>query len=119
MLAGLKGRFILALSVLFLASFFAFSEDIGAYRIPMHVTYAGTHLDPGLYKISIDPGADGPMLVLSKNGAVVAGDLAIVIAAKSRGPKSVQIAGIAGQEFLRIRVRSGSNWYYAYLEKTK
>lgn len=115
----LKKQLGIALSVILLVSAFAAAEDIGTYRVPVQSTYAGTTIAPGSYKISIEQGTDGPTLALSKNGSVVASDLAIVIPAKSAGQKSVQIAKIAGQNFLRIRVRSESNWYYAYLETAK
>ena len=102
--------------LLLLAGIHAFATDIGNYRIPERVMYAGQTVEPGAYTISIVDGEEGPYLQLSKGGNVVAKDLAIVIPAKGpAGKPQVQIARITGQEFLRIRVRSGANWYYAYL----
>lgn len=94
------------------------ATDIGNYRIPQPVQYAGTSVDAGVYTVQIVDGAEGPYLQLGKNDAVVAKDLAIVIPATSPGKTSVQIARIAGQEFVRIRVRYENNWYYAYMVST-
>ena len=103
--------------LLFAVGMYAYSEDIGNYKIPGPVKYAGTVVETGTYTIQIVDGAEGPYLQLSKGDQVVAKDLAIVIPAKGAGKTSVQIAKIAGQEFVRIRVRHGDHWYYAYMEK--
>jgi hypothetical protein len=97
----------------------ATADDIGNHRIPEAVTYAGTAVPAGTYTIQIVEGSEGPYLQLSKGGEVVAKDLAIVIPARGAGKDSIQIANIAGQNFLRIRVRHGDNWYYAYLERSR
>jgi len=111
-------KFLLVLLFLLGTSFCAFATDLGNHKIPERVTYAGTAIEPGMYMIQIVDGAEGPYLQLSKGSDVVAKDLAIVIPARGSGRNSVQIANIAGQEFLRIRVRSGENWYYAYLVRS-
>ena len=113
----MRKTLFLAVLLLIAAGMYAYSEDVGNYRIPGPVTYAGTTVETGTYTISIVEGEGGPWLQLSKGGQVVAKDLAIMIPAKSPGKTSVQVAKIAGQEFVRIRVRHGDNWYYAYLVK--
>ncbi len=95
------------------------SADIGNYKIPGPATFAGSAVESGVYAIQLEEGAEGPFIQLSKAGNVVAKDLAIVIPAKGAGKTSVQVAKIAGQEFVRIRIRHGENWYYAYLQKTR
>jgi hypothetical protein len=113
----MKNLFLI-FAILFVAfTSFLFADDIGNYRIPMKVRYADTVVDPGTYAISIVKETDGPYIVLSKGGQVVAKDLSIEIpAASSISKPQVQIAKIAGQDFLRVRIRSGSMWYYAYME---
>jgi hypothetical protein len=94
-----------------------FADDIGNYRIPMKVRYADTVIDPGMYAISIVKETDGPYIVLSKGGQVVAKDLSIEIPASGNVSRpQVQIAKIAGQDFLRVRIRTGNLYYYAYME---
>lgn len=98
----------------------SFATDIGTYRIPEQVSFAGKTIEPGSYLIQIVEGQDGTYLQLSKGGEVVQKDLAIVIPARSKvGRPQVEIARIANQEFLRIRIRSGENYYYAYMERSK
>ena len=111
-----KACFVLFL--LIATGIYGFAGDIGTYRIPAAVTYGGTPVAAGNYLIQIVDGAEGPYLQLSQGGNVVAKDLAIVIPAKGPGNTAVQVAPIAGQDFWRIRVRSGDNFYYAYLQKT-
>ena len=118
MFSGFKTKGILVLIFVLSTAFMAYGESVGSYRIPQNVTYAGTPVPAGVYTIEITDGQEGPYLQLSKDGGVVARDLAIVIPATgTAGRPQVQIADLAGQEFLRIRVRSGENWYYAYLEE--
>ncbi len=111
---------VLTLFVLSVSAFSVFSADVGNYRIRERVDFAGTTVEPGLYNVQIVDGADGSTIQLSKDGQVVAKDLAIVIPARgtSSSPQ-VQITRIANQEFLRIRVRSGDNWYYAYMKRVQ
>lgn len=113
----MKKPFGMLVLLLLCVGMYASADDIGNYRIPGPVKYAGTTIESGTYTIQIVDGTEGPYLQLSKGGEVVAKDLAIVIPAKGPGRDSVQVAKIAGQEFVRIRVRHGDNWYYAYLEK--
>ena len=110
---------LFVLLVILSTGLYGFAIDIGNYRIPERVKYAGVVVEPGRYMIQIVDSAEGPYLQLSQGDTVVAKDLAIVIPATAPGRTSVQIANIVGQEFLRIRVRSGDNWYYAYLEKAR
>ena len=117
MLRSLRMAALFAFLLLLFTGIYGFATDIGTYRIPERVDYAGVAVEPGMYMIQIVDGAEGPYLQLSKGGNVVAKDLAIVIPARGTGRTAVQIARITGQEFLRIRVRSGENWYYAYLER--
>lgn len=112
-----KASFFLAM--VFAVGLAAYADDIGNHRIPEAVTYAGTPVAAGTYMIQIVDGAEGAYLQLSKGGEIVAKDLAIVIPARGTGKDSVQVANIAGQNFLRIRVRHGDNWYYAYLERSR
>ena len=112
-----KGTLCLTVLILLFTGVYGFTTDIGKYRIPEEVTYAGQTVEPGMYTIQIVEGEEGNYLQLSKDGNVVAKDVAIVIPASGPGKTAVQIARITGQEFLRIRVRSGDNWYYAYMER--
>jgi hypothetical protein len=108
---------VLALFVLTLAVN-AFAADIGNYRIRERVDFAGTTVEPGMYAVSIVDGEEGKYIQLSKDGQAVAKDLAIVIPARGTAAKpQVQITRIAGQEFLRIRIREGDSWYYAYMKR--
>jgi hypothetical protein len=115
----MKSKVCLGFFLVLLTGVYGFAVDIGNYRIPETVTYAGKTVEPGTYTIQLEDGAEGMYLQLTKGGTVVAKDLAIVIPASGPGKTSVQIARITGQEFLRIRVRSGDNWYYAYLERKR
>ncbi len=109
---------VLTLFVLTLAVVNVFAVEIGNYRISERADMAGTMIEPGMYTIEIVDGEDGSYIQLSKNGQAVAKDLAIVIPARgSVSRPQVQISRIASQEFLRIRIRSGDNWYYAYLKR--
>ena len=101
------------------STFSVFSADVGNYRIRERVDFAGTTVEPGLYNVQlIVDDAEGSTIQLSKDGQVVAKDLAIVIPARGTASSpQVQITRIANQEFLRIRVRSGDNWYYAYMKR--
>ena len=101
--------------LLLVVSLSAFAVDVGTYRIPTSVKAGGVDVAAGSYLIQIEDGAEGPYVQLSKDGSVVAKELAIVIPAKGPGKTSVQVATV--QEFVRIRVRQGENWYYAYLPK--
>jgi hypothetical protein len=110
---------LLFISVIFflVSVSFTLADDIGTYRIPMKVRYADVVVDPGSYMIQIVTESEGPYIVLNKGGQVVSKDLAIQIPAGGSVKKpQVQIAKIAGQDFLRIRIRSGNMWYYAYME---
>ena len=111
-------KLVILSAFLFLAlTSFTFGEDIGTYRIPMKVRYADTVVEPGSYQIQIAKEADGPYIVLSKGGQVVAKDLAIELPANSTVTKpQVQISKLTGQDFLRVRIRSGNLWHYAYME---
>ena len=107
---------IAALFCLVLTSY-TFADDIGNYRIPQKVRYADVVVDPGTYLIQIVTEKDGPYIVLNKGGQVVSKDLAIQIPASGSAKKpQVQIAKIAGQDFVRIRILSGNMYYYAYME---
>jgi hypothetical protein len=109
----------LTLFVITLSALSVFAEDIGNYRIRERVDFAGTTVEPGLYNVQIVDGDEGSNIQLSKDGQVVAKDLAIVIPARGTASRpQVQITRIANQEFLRIRVRSGDKWYYAYMKRT-
>lgn len=103
---------------LFLAvTSYTFAEEIGNYRIPMKVRYADTVVEPGSYEIQIVKESDGPYIVLSKENQVIAKGLAIELPANSTVNKpQVQISKLAGQDFLRLRIRSRNLWYYAYME---
>ena len=92
-----------------------FATDIGNYRIPAAVKVGGVDVAAGTYLVQIEDGAEGPYVQLSKDGAAVGKELAIVIPAKGPGKNSVQVATV--QEFIRLRIRNGENWYYAYLPK--
>jgi len=108
--------FIAAIFCLVLTSY-TFADDIGNYKIPMKVRYAETVVDPGMYMIQIVTEKDGPYIVLNKGGNVVAKDLSIQIPASGSAKKpQVQIAKIAGQDFLRVRILNGNMYYYAYME---
>lgn len=111
-------KILLISAILFLISTtYTIAEDIGTYRIPMKVRYADVVIEPGSYMLQIVKEDAGPYIVVSKDGQVVSKDLSIEIPAGSSVKKpQVQIAKIAGQEFLRVRIRSGSMWYYAYME---
>jgi hypothetical protein len=109
---------VLTLFVLTLAAVDVFAVDIGNYRIRERADFAGTTIEPGMYTVQIVDGEEGSYIQLSKDGQAVAKDLAIVIPARGGAARpQAQIQRIAGQEFLRIRVRSGDNWYYAYLKR--
>ena len=109
---------VLTLFVLTLAVVNVFAVEIGTYRISERVDMAGTAIEPGKYNVEIVDGEDGSYIQLSKDGQAVAKDLAIVIPARgSVSRPQVQISRIANQEFLRIRIRSGDKWYYAYLKR--
>ena len=110
------------LVVVFLVSsaLFTFATDVGNHRVPARVEFAGKVIEPGTYMVQIVDGEEGPYIQLSKGGEVVQKDLAIVIPARGNaGRPSVQIVKVVNQEFYRIRVRSGGNWYYAYMETAK
>ena len=111
---------VLTTLLLALASISVFAAaDVGNHRIRERVDFAGTPIEPGLYNIQIIDGPEGAYIQLSKNGQVVAKDLAIVIPARgSVSRPQVEITRIANQEFLRIRIRHGDSWYYAYLKRT-
>jgi hypothetical protein len=112
----LKKSFLVAVLLISLSGF-CVAEDIGNHRIPARVDFAGKVIEPGTYNVQIVEGSEGPYIQLSKDGEVVQKDLAIVIPARgSVSRPQVQVAKIAGQEFVRIRIRSGENWYYAYME---
>lgn len=111
-------KLLLISAILFLISTsYSFSEDIGTYKIPMKVRYADVVIEPGSYLLQIVKEDAGPYIVVSKGGQAVSKDLSIEIPAGSsvKNPQ-VQIAKIAGQDFLRVRIRSGNMWYYAYME---
>lgn len=113
-------RYCLVLVFLVSSALFAFAEDIGNYRVPARVEFAGTVVEPGMYTVQIVDGQEGPYIQLSKSGQPVAKDLAIVIPARgSVSRPKVEIVKVAGQEFYRIRIRSGDKWYYAYMESAK
>ena len=108
---------LLVLLISLMLSGSVFAEAIGNYRIPNRVDFAGKTIEPGTYALEIIDGPEGPYIQLSKGGEVVQKDLAIVIPAQGTVKKpQVQIAKIAGQNFVRIRVRQGENYYYAYME---
>jgi hypothetical protein len=113
-------RCCLVLVLLISSALFTFAEEIGNYRIPARVEFAGKVIEPGMYKIEIVDGQEGPYIQLSKSGEAIQKDLAIVIPARGTVSKpQVQIAKVVGQEFYRIRIRSGDKWYYAYMESAK
>jgi hypothetical protein len=102
------------------SALFTFAADIGNYKIPARVEFAGKAIEPGTYGISIVDGQEGPYIQLSKGGEAVQKDLAIVIPARGTVNRpQVQIAKVVGQEFYRIRIRSGDSWYYAYMPIAK
>lgn len=113
-------RYCLVFVFLVSSALLTFAADVGNYRIPARVDFAGKVIEPGMYTVQIVDGEEGPYIQLSKGGEVVQKDLAIVIPARGTVSRpQVQIAKVVNQEFYRIRIRSGDKWYYAYMEKAK
>lgn len=113
-------KYCLVFVFLVSSALLTYSADLGNYRIPARVDFAGKTIEPGSYAVAIVDGQEGPYIQLSKGGEVVQKDLAIVIPARGTVSRpQVQIAKVAGQEFYRIRIRSGDSWYYAYLNTVK
>ena len=110
-------RWSLVLVFLVSTAVTSFAVDVGNHKIPRRVEFAGKVIEPGMYNVQIVDGQEGPYIQLSKGGEVVQKDLAIVIPARGNVSRpQVQIAKVVGQEFYRIRIRSGENWYYAYMK---
>lgn len=113
-------RYCLVFVFVVSSALFTFAVDVGNYRIPKRVEFAGKTIEPGMYTVQIVDGEEGSYIQLSKGGEVIQKDLAIVIPARGTVSRpQVQIAKVVNQEFYRIRIRSDDKWYYAYMEIAK
>jgi len=96
----------------------AFAEvDLGNARVPETAKFGGVEVAPGAYDFQLADGGDGEYIQISTKGdKVVAKQRAIVIPARTAATKPViQITKPENRNFLRIRIRAGENWYFAYM----
>ena len=114
---------ILRLSTLFLLIGFLCGDlraaDAGKIKIPVNGTLGGRSVPAGMYTVEIDETADKPYLRLIQNEKMVATDVAIALPARGSGKTSVAVTKIGRKEFVRIRARLGTTWYFAYLETSR
>jgi hypothetical protein len=92
----------------------------GLVRIPMAFKYAGEVHAKGPYQLRIEPGKEGPYVVLAADGKELVRELAIV---QERGGR-MRTARVAvhvltrDEHMVRIIVRHGTKRYLAYFETT-
>ena len=105
------------LFILLSTAFASADVDLGNARIPETASFGGTEVAPGTYDFQLADGGDGEYIQISAKGdKVVAKQHAIVIPAISAATKPViQITKPENRNFLRIRIRAGENWYFAYM----
>lgn len=97
------------------ASVFA-DVDLGNSRVPETATFGGVEVAPGTYNFQLVEGSDGEYIQISKADKVIAKQIAIIIHATEAAEKPViQITKPDNRNYLRIRIRSGENWYFAYM----
>jgi hypothetical protein len=90
-----------------------FCDDLGTHRISHQLSVGKTVVSAGQYGLRID---QDQIIFLRKDKEVAKTSL-ITIAARNNVTKpQVQITKLADQPLVRFRIRSGQNWYYAYLE---
>jgi len=114
----------LTLLITFSLSLFSNGEQnvipIGKIYIPISVKYGTETIAKGNYDLKLVFEDANPYIEIYKGDNKLVKELAITIEAKrsSRKPK-IEIAKIANQEFLRLRILFQNKWYYAYFEELK
>jgi len=114
-----RNSYIAILLFVFLVAGFASADvDLGNARVPETAKFGGVEVAPGSYNFQLADGGDGEYIQISAKGdKVVAQQRAIVIPARTAATKPViEITKPENRNFLRIRIRAGENWYFAYMQ---
>ena len=93
------------------------ATDAGKAKVPAF-KYDGKVHEKGRYNVQVEMGADSVQIVLSKDGAEVVRELAIVREAKGNVKRArTSVAVIAKDENrIRVTVRHGTSRYIAFFE---